>query len=110
MIRHLQIAQQTLKRPLLGIVVFPLGEITDMAGAANICGPRLVGHQHPIIQPEGKQYNLAALVFFLKGFRYLILDPDAVKRIDVPQLALKTFQEADLKPDNGHNSAKLSSI
>ena len=40
---RLQIPQQTLKRPLIRIVILPPAEIADVPGAPNIYGPRLVG-------------------------------------------------------------------
>jgi len=55
----IRIAQQTLKRLLIRIVVVPAREVSHMTLATNVGDPRLAGLHHRLVQANGKKYGLA---------------------------------------------------
>src|SRR5713226_8993427 len=46
----LENTEQARKRPLIGVVVFPLGEVSNMAGTADVLCPSYVARQDGVIQ------------------------------------------------------------
>ncbi len=62
-----QVTQQTGKRLLVLVVVFPALEVTNMAHPSNVSGPGLLGLHHRLVQFDGEQDQLALLLFFLEG-------------------------------------------
>jgi hypothetical protein len=77
----LHILQQSLKRLLVSLVVFPPGEVTDMFSTENSRLPRLSSLLYRVIQGNGKKHLTAALFFFLQGGFYLMLHPGTRNRM-----------------------------
>src|SRR5260370_35283448 len=69
---RLQIAEQALQPALVAVMVFPAGEISNMARLFDVCGPLGGALDDLLIQADGKEYGALCLAFFGKGFLYLI--------------------------------------
>ncbi len=54
----LQIVHQAVERLLVGIVIFPVAEIADVAGATNIGCPRNVGVHYGIVEHDREKGTL----------------------------------------------------
>lgn len=72
-----EITQETLKGELVGIMIFPSGEVADVPAAAQVGGPVLVRVQNCIVQSQGKEYIAVLAFLFFAGGKYLALDPGA---------------------------------
>jgi hypothetical protein len=72
-----EVSEQSLKRSLIRLVVFPMGEVTDMAGTFNLTCPSSVCIINCVINLDRKQDRSAilALAFFLECRFDFIFDP-----------------------------------
>ena len=62
----MQIAYQPLQAFLVGIVLFPVGKVSDMACVTNVICPVGVTFHHAVIQANRKQDGSALSTFFGK--------------------------------------------
>src|SRR5260370_1320458 len=70
-------------------MVFPAGEISNMARILNVCGPISGALDDLFIQADGKENGALCLAFFGQCFLYLVFDPptgDRMSREDQQQL------------------------
>src|SRR5260370_7813005 len=70
-------------------MVFPAGEISNMARILNVCGPISGALDDLFIQADGKENGALCLAFFGQCFLYLVFDPptgDRMRREDQQQL------------------------
>src|SRR5260221_366184 len=86
---RLQIAEQALQPALVGVMVFPAGEISNMARLFDVCSPISGALDDPFIQADGKEHGALCFAFFGQCFLYLVFDPptsDRMRREDQQQL------------------------
>ena len=76
-----QVAQQTAKRLLVGIMVFPVGKVANMTSLLNILRPRGVTRQDSIIYADGKQDIGDTLRFFIQRFFHFVGYPVTSYRV-----------------------------
>lgn len=77
----LQIAEQAFQPTLIAIMVFPGGEISNMACLFEVCGPIGGALHHLLIQTDRKEHGALYLAFFGKGLLDLVFDPPTGDRI-----------------------------
>src|ERR1700736_2520319 len=89
----LEITQQSRQPFLVGVVVLPLGEVTNVAHTANIGCPRLMSLHYRLIQLDRKENRLILIVFFLESGVHFFLDPGTLHRMlreDQQKFVMKT--------------------
>jgi hypothetical protein len=75
-----QVSHQPLEALLVAIVLFPAGEVADVALAPQQTRPSFRGLHHGIIYAHRKENGLLAAALLLESRCYLILDPIACNR------------------------------
>src|SRR4051812_11667387 len=77
---HREIAQHAIEALLIFVVLLPAAEVADVT-RTQLRGPRLVRLHHGIVEADGEEDDLAALMFFLKRAGHFFLDPIAFDRL-----------------------------
>src|SRR5512132_3553034 len=87
--RRLQVAQDTVERLLVGVVVLPSLEVADVPLVAELHRPRLSGLHNLLVDADGKQHDLVTAPLLGECLADLVLHPvagDCVLREDQQQL------------------------
>jgi hypothetical protein len=71
------IIQQILECLVIGIMIFPIAEITDTAGLIDIFRPGLIAIHYGGVNTDGEEYGFFAFIFLGKGRIHLIFNPIA---------------------------------
>src|SRR3954447_19409124 len=80
-LRHLQVAEHPLQDFLVGVMVLPSAEVTDVALDAQAASPGFVCVQHGIIDPDREQNGRLARPLLIQCPRHFLLDPIAGDRM-----------------------------
>src|SRR5260221_2218221 len=99
---RLQIAEQALQPALVGVMVFPAGEISNMARLFDVRSPISGALDDLFIQADGKEHGALCLAFFGKCVLYLVFDPptgDRMRREDQQELIVQANGLVDALPE-----------
>src|SRR5260221_3018106 len=83
-------------------MIFPAGEISNMARLFDVCGPISGALDDLFIQADGKEHGALCLAFFGKCFLYLVFDPptgDRMRREDQQELIVQANGLVDALPE-----------
>src|SRR4051812_11503969 len=80
-LRHLQVAQHPLQDFLVGVMVLPSAEVTDVALDAQAASPGFVCVQHGVIDPDREQNGRLARPLLIQGPRHFLLNPITGNRV-----------------------------
>src|SRR5579884_2658267 len=77
----LEVTEQAGESLLVGVVIFPSGEVTDMPHAANIGCPCLRSLHHCLIEPHREEHKSVLPMLLLKCRFDFPLHPDTSHRM-----------------------------